>query len=710
MRRLGAVVLAATLAATDAAAAPTIPTNIKVVPVYSTPRQMRFTWTENGTAHHYNVFKKTDPSPTYALLMTISGGVAGQVVDVLDEAVVPTESYTYRVETCDATGCLSDVPRSAWAQTVWPISGGQEVLHGYNEVIGWAGLGDPVALGATTLPATGFHNGVDLNKTTTNPAAGDDVYAPRGGVVTVVSTGAAGTIDNGFVQVRVDLGGGEFEFDGFNHLATTGGLFTSLTVGRVVGPGQRIGRVGTQLFANGNIGDHVHWQLASSTNPIRINIRHNLQIFDDPADRDPGGTPPALCDENMDGKSVLYRSRPAGSLIAYDVATTPILGDVDVEAEVCDQQGTNPRQAPIDLGYWIEGPLPDSEQLDDVKSAAHPYRLYDFRTEHYGGLPTTNCTLLVDIASVANAGCTDITSCTTRNSGPCPTSAIREGTHLYYYPVLHHFVVTHAGDELGGKASISATQFWRTAAKDDGTPATGPNANFHDRAVTTKATEARFPDGDYTIHVVASDLVHPNVDLELPVTRLENFAPFVKEVLVGLDADGSAGSGQPGLPGCEVLVYDYKHTHRQAYPRPEDLVLSNVATTLARSGQKLCVRLRFSEPMTSAAVDLARDRGAGTVVAPFTGALSKTHQTDDTWSGALVLPPDPSGDPGAPALGDESDLALRISARDRRNAAGAMRLLDANSDGVPDAGGDVNHVVLKADMTPPTATLDVIKP
>jgi len=476
----------------------------------------------------------------------------------------------------------------------------------------------------------------------------------------------------------------------------------------VIAPGQRIGSVGTLLFRAGDQADHVHYQLGSSTSPLRINIRHNLQVFDDAADRDPGGTPPALCDENMDGKSVFYRTRPAGSVIAYDAATTPILGDIDVEAEVCDQQGTNPRQAPIDLGYWIEGPLPDTEQLDDVKSAAHPYRLYDFRTDYYGALPTTDCKLLADIATVANAGCAPITDCTTRPT--CTTSVIKEGTVRYPYPVLHHFVVTHAGDEVGGKASISAAQFWRTAAKDDGTPATDANANFHDRPVTTKATEARFPDGDYKIHVVASDLVHPNVNLELPVTRLENFAPFVKEVAVGLDADGSAGSGQPGLPGCEVPVYHYLHTPRQPYPRLEDVVLTNVDTTVARSGQTLCVKLRFSEPMSSVATDLVRDRGAGGVAATLTGAKSKTYQTDDTWIGSVVLPTDLTDPHAVPGLSDEHDLALRITARDRRNAAGVMRLLDANSDGVPDAGGDLNHVVLKADANPATATLEVIKP
>ncbi len=706
MRRLGALVLAATLVATDyAAATPTVPADIKVYPVYARPRAIRLTWTENGTAHHYDVFKETNPDPTPTLLMTIPGGVAGHPIDVLDEAVVSGESYTYVVKAIDATGVVFDVPHTTSTRTVWPIAGGREVLHGYNEVIGWAGIGESAS--PTFLP-NGFHDGVDLNKTTTSPAAGDDVRAPRGGVVTRVSMGNAGTIDDGFVQVRVDMGGGVFEFDGFNHLATTAALFTTLTIGRVVAPGERIGSVGTLHFVSGDQADHVHYQLGSSTNPIRINIRHNLQVFDDDADRDPGGTPPALCDENMDGKSVLYRRRPAGSVITYDAATTPILGDVDVEAEVCDQQGTNPRQAPIDLGYWIEGPLPDSEQLDDVKSAAHPYRLFDFRTDYYGIPPTTDCTLLVDIANVANAGCAPITDCTTRPT--CTTSVIKEGTVRYPYPVLHHFVVTHAGDEVGGKASISAAQFWRTAAKDDGTPAIDPNANFHDRPVTTKATEARFPDGDYKIHVVASDLVHPNVNIDLPVTRVENFAPFVKEVMVGLDADFDGGSGQPGLPGCEILIYHYRHTPRQPYPRLEDVALSTVDSTVARSGETLCVKLRFSEPMSSVATDLVRDRGAGGVAATFAGAKSKTYQTDDTWSGSVVLPPDLTDPHAVPGLGDEHDLALRITARDRRNAAGAMRLLDANSDGVPDAGGDLNHVVLKADANPPTATLEVIKP
>jgi len=64
------------------------------------------------------------------------------------------------------------------------------------------------------------------------------------------------------------------------------------------------------------------------------------------------------------------------------------------------------------------------------------------------------------------------------------------------------------------------------------------------------------------------------------------------------------------------------------------------------------------------------------------------------------LPPDLTDPHAVPGLGDEHDLALRITARDRRNGAGVMRLLDADSDGVPDAGGDLNHVVLKADATP----------
>jgi hypothetical protein len=701
---LEAVRLALVLALPAASVTPpTAPPNPQVVPVYSTPRQMRIRFRENGTAQTYNLLKQVGAGAS-TLFQTFAATTSGHLVEVFDFAVVSGESYTYVIEACNAAGCVR-TPGLRNSPTIrWPVTNSHEILHGFNEPIGWAGLGDG------SRPPVGFHNGVDINKTTTNPATGNDVVAPRGGVVRVTQTGAPGTTDNGAVFIRVEVGDGVVEIDSFNHLAT-GALFTTLTVGAVVEPGQKLGVIGTQWFGAGNFADHTHFSIASSQNPARTTIRHPLRLFESGADRDPMGKAPALCDDNADGSSVLYRVHPGGAPIAHNPVTTPIRGDIDVEVEVCDEQGTSPRQAPIDLGYWIEGPLPDSEQHDDVKSAARPYRLYDFRDAYYGAAPPTACTLVSDVSDLTNAGCPTV-GCGAESPGGCAGSVLQEGSTPFPWPSLHYFIVTHAGDEVGARTSIATTEFWRTAATDDGAPATAPDANFAARPVTARATQARFPDGEYQIHVVASDLEHANVDLKLPVTRLENFAPFLKEVVVALDADGNAGSGRPGTPGCEALVYHFQHTHRQAYPRPQDVRHTSVPTTIARAGQKLCALLRFSEPVSGVSVDLVRERGGGSAVpaSGFTGTLAKTHQTDDTWSGFVTLPEDATGESNASAGSDERDVALRVLALDRRDAAGAMRGLDADDDGAPDPAGDLNHVVVKLDLSVPTITLDVIKP
>jgi hypothetical protein len=135
-----------------------------------------------------------------------------------------------------------------------------------------------------------------------------------------------------------------------------------------------------------------------------------------------------------------------------------LYGDVDVEPEVMDEQGADPRQAPIDLGYWIEGPLPDSEQFDDVKGEVHPYRLYDFRVEYFGGIPTTSpktppapCDAVADIADDANAGCRGLANCFDEPNVSIDTcnSVVTEGFAFWVFPILHHFIVTHAKGETG---------------------------------------------------------------------------------------------------------------------------------------------------------------------------------------------------------------------------------------------------------------------
>ena len=55
-------------------------------------------------------------------------------------------------------------------------------------------------------------------------------------------------------------------------------------------------------------------------------------------------------------------------------------------------------------------------------------------------------------------------------------------------------------------------------------PQTGAEIYYVGKPLATKPTDARFPDGDYTIHVLASDLVHPNAQGHLAIFR--SLAPF----------------------------------------------------------------------------------------------------------------------------------------------------------------------------------------
>ncbi len=721
-RRTGLVVGALLIAARAAEALPSLPSLPQlfgVQPVYATPIAMRLLIVEAGGATGYTLYRTDRFHPGF-VVTSLPGGAADHRVFYLDTNVIPHTEYTYRLDVCNATGCASTPEFTTSVDVVWPISGGRRILHGFNEVLAWAGINGNDGKEAA------FHDGVDLARTTPEGTPADDLLAPRGGVVVEIGTPPPPSVDNRYIRIQVDVGD-HFERDVFTHLSTAAAL--PVMQGDIVYPGQKIGVVGTREFDQGRyppgdtdpfaptaFDDHVHFNLERQ-DVNRTTIRHPLTIFTDPADRDPLGHPPALNDENGDGKMVLYRTHataPAtGTLINYDFVTTPLRGDVDVEAEITDVQGTKPEQAPITLGYWIEGPLPESEHHDDVKSADHPYRLYDFRSEYWGVRPETPCDAVSDLDDVANYGCRGVKAvgCTT-STGARSTcnSVLKEGGINFPWPILHHFVVTHAAAETGARNGLDKNQFWRTAAKDDNGPVGAVQANYASKPTTTKAWEARFPDGDYTIHLLASDLVHTDVDVKLPTARTENFAPFVQEIVLSQDADGNPATGLPEAPGCEVEVYAYKNPARKSYPDPAQLAVARASAALMflRSGRTLCVRIRFSEPMSSAGVDLVRDRGTGAVLSNVGGSFEKTFQDQDTWRGTVTLAADPSGASDASAANDEKDTAIRVTAGDRRDAGGVIRALDTDGDGLGNSAGDVNHLV-KLDLSPMKKTVQVTK-
>lgn len=703
---------------------PAGPNNVRAVPTYSqnliaTPF-ITVQWDNVAGATRFEIWRSDSGAA-----VTQVGNAAQNVLFFQDNGVNTTTDYTYVVFACNGPGALdctaSPTPFTTSLKVVWPIkpiASEREVLHGFNEVLAWAGAR------SSDGTAQGYHDGVDLNRTTTGAAAGNDLLAAMGGVI--VSAGSNPDADNAFIAVAITVidptGTVVNEFTNFSHVSDDPATPILVAAGQTVAPGQKLGNVGIRHF-NGDFTDHIHCGIKIGAFSGTFNVRHFLSIFTNNADRDPQGNAPTLFDENGDGKVVLYRDRvDPTKYLDYDHDTKPVFGAFDIEVEVTDQQGTNPRQAPIDLSYWIEGPLPSTgpdADFDDIKSAAHPYKLYDFRTIYFGAGTPTACSLVSDIQDATNSGCKGLADCTNNSIGSC-NSVIKEGSINFPWPVLHHFSITHASAEDGMPANVKMTEYWETRAEEDNAGETPMPANYASKTTTTKPNKARFPDGDYNIHVLASDLVHANVDLKdvmvggkkpLENVRIENFPPFVKDLTVYEDKDNNAGTQvDADHPGCEEELYKFHHDNPDAYPGAAYLATSQ-KDTFAPAGRKLCVRVRFSEGMDPAwpdfRVELDPQGGAGAPPIAFAGAFAKTYTTNDTWKGSVTVAADPSGNSDSDILDPSKDAVIRVKARDLKDRNNTQRGMDENADGTPEGdSADENHRI-KLDASTPMTTIDV---
>jgi hypothetical protein len=717
------------------AAPPAISPDVGAVPVFDvTPLRISLVWLGVAGVPFYEVERSVDGGAFSYLIRVVELGFDG-IANYRDEDVATGHRYAYRVKSCNDDGCgPPGTPFATSFDVIWPIAaevdrlgnGFHEILHGFNEPVGVN----------SRVTNRGFHEGVDIGRTTAASDLADLVLAPRGGRISFVGVASDLQLDNGNVGIIVLIGNArsvDDEYDTFNHIANEPNVpvqvgchvedgIIPVCVGDAVAPGQPLARMGTRYFS-GPSTDHVHAQVEDGNHHTK---RHFLSIFTRPEDRDPQGNAPDLhFDENADGKSLLFRNHADPDLshyLDYEHDTKPLGGDIDIEVEATDEQGTNPREAPIDLSYWLEGPQLPSEDDDDVKSAAAPYKLYDFRTEFFGD--SINCDRLYDYQDAANAGCTSRVACspTAPVCVACPNSedgipyqtpcagVIKDPVSgdVFPYPVFHHFIITHASDTDGAARHVLSTEYWRTTAEDD--RVTNPTqANYAGKQIALSANMARFPDGDYTLHVLASDLVHANVEFSYPRIRLENFPPFIRELVVMEDADGNpVTGGVPDLPGCEALVYDYKHPGAPApYPGPDHLRGSQSLDVVAGADRTLCIRVRFSEQMDSTPARFAVELNPqdGTDALEFHGAFSQTTMPNDTWSGTMIVPSHPDGDWNSSPGTHAKDATVRVYARDLPDRNGAQRLLDNDGDGAPNVF-DGNHRI-KLDASPPTRSVAI---
>jgi hypothetical protein len=271
--------------------------------------------------------------------------------------------------------------------------------------------------------------------------------------------------------------------------------------------GQEVGEISEAHFDK-DFTDHTHYVITDVM--YSALQRHPLSIYGGNDDKDPHQTKPRLKDHSTNGTMLFQQQGAAGIYLPFD-ATHPLHGDLDLIAEVADELGTLPDQVPTKLGYWIEAPanIPGCIDFHNVKSAAAPYVLFSWHDAYFGDAASP-LAISQEIADVV------------QNLGP----TIMVGTETYPWENYKHFILTNTKGTDGAAGNVDEAEYWNSNAKTDADAETSATANYKGKPDTSKAREARFPDGEYTLHILASDLIHANEDLTTAL-RTENFCPIV---------------------------------------------------------------------------------------------------------------------------------------------------------------------------------------
>ncbi len=379
-----------------------------------------------------------------------------------------------------------------------------------------------------------FHEGIDIS------ASNVRVDAARGGPVTAVS---ATTNPNGQVSITVDMGAAGTVREVYAHLLTD----PAISVGDVLAPGDQIGTVSNIWFNRAIEADHTHYGDRNT---------HKLLPFTDPEDRDPNQQPPRIADINNDGKDFIL---VAANNNNHNNELTNAFRDVDFLVDAFDDQAAtnNLMVAPFSLGYWISSTVPGA---DTVQSAANPYRLFTFTYPLIG-------------PSAAGA----------RENATAywPLDADIDGLDTWQSTLT--FILSNASNTLGDTNSPDATQFWRTDARQG----TGTLPNASDASRARENQEARFPDGEYFVNIVADDLEHTtNASRRVIV---DNSRPYVKALRV---FSGAA------LAYSSEWVWDATAAElRQSAPTFDAASGFPVGRT-----RNIHIEVEFSEPMETAQI------------------------------------------------------------------------------------------------------------
>jgi hypothetical protein len=340
----------------------------------------------------------------------------------------------------------------------------------------------------------GMHGGIDIF---VDGQGGQAVRAARSGTV-VINNNYSG----GYVVVRVPIGGGNFEYDGYMHVMNR----AAPAVGNAIAEGALIGQISNTHYRAGR--RHLHFEVQSALPPTNNkpdfhNYRDPFLRFTNIADRDPLGFIPS-----MFASTVANRNAWRTLTIAANNTTAPLgvaTGDIDIIADVRDRMNDLNyigASAPQSVGYYIR---PLFANTHGVKDANQPYLITKLDDKWFANLPRTaaGAHAIADLIWPNNAN---------MQVSPNPTG----------WPAILNTIVTNTAGTDGSPGNVW-DEYWRTNARDDGSADTVDVANFYQRPLTNNNAQARFKDGDYEIHIVMGDVL-TNVDSAAGRVRVANFA------------------------------------------------------------------------------------------------------------------------------------------------------------------------------------------
>jgi hypothetical protein len=330
------------------------PSNLRIIPDHGATKSAELLWQRNSADETGFEIHRSIDGGGFLLATQVGPGITTWTDNPLDTAKL----YAYRVRAVRGV----EVP-SGWTNEcsvnfskVWPINVASdadiELLHGYGDGLGLAG--------------ERLHIGVDGQ----DGAGGSDC---RAGICGLVFNNVMANANNRGIWMQFKINGALWYYH-LNHLQSIE-VAASVTNGsaqtfKTVISGQKVGVISSHIWAAPWA--HVHISYCEG-GWADNNNRNPLSMYDENSKRDPKEKNPGVLDYDKDDKTILFRKH-GGNILDYDHDTKPLSGDLSILVEIFDEQGTDPSQGVNQLKYWIEGPLPPEEGIDDVKSSESPYQ------------------------------------------------------------------------------------------------------------------------------------------------------------------------------------------------------------------------------------------------------------------------------------------------------------------------------------------------